>query len=109
VSFDQLPCPEIDTSGLDMKRIDEAFSKVGKVSDSNMLETLHILVPYNNHLVCSNGGLILFGQDKYRKKYFPNTEVRCARFQGNKKVNFIDQYDAQGTAARNGGRCASKG
>ncbi|MCB1074301.1 MAG: putative DNA binding domain-containing protein [Simkania sp.] len=97
VSFDQLPCPEIDISGLDMNRIDNAFTKVGKKMDANMLETLHILVPYNNRLVCSNGGLILFGQDKYRKKYFPNTEVRCARFQGDKKVNFIDQYDAQGT------------
>lgn len=97
VSFDQLPCPEVDHLGLDMKRVNEAFFKVGKAIDSNMLETLHILVPYNNRLVCSNGGLILFGQDKYRKKYFPNTEVRCARFQGDKKVNFIDQYDVQGT------------
>ncbi|MCB1082654.1 MAG: hypothetical protein KDK63_05870, partial [Chlamydiia bacterium] len=97
VSFDQLPCPEFDASGLDMTRIEEAFAKVGKVVDTNVLETLHILVPYNNRLVCSNGGLILFGKEKYRKKYFPNTEIRCARFQGEKKVNFIDQYDVQGT------------
>ncbi len=98
VSFDQLPCPEVDASGLDYQRISKAFSKVGKNNvDSSVLERLHILVPYNNRLVCSNGGLILFGQDKYRKQYFPNTEIRCARFQGEKKVDFIDQYDFQGT------------
>jgi len=82
---------------LDMKRLNEAFSKVGKAVDPHMLETLNILVPYNGNLVCSNGGLILFGQDKYREKYFPNTVVRCARFQGNKKVDFVDQYDSEGT------------
>ena len=61
-----------------------------------MLETLNILVPYNGKLVCSNGGVILFGQDKFRNKYFPNTVVRCARFRGEKKVDFIDQYDSEG-------------
>ena len=97
VSFDHLPCPEIDISGLDMKRLEETFSKVGKVVDPHMLETLSILVPYNGNLVCSNGGLILFGQDRYRQKYFPNTVVRCARFRGSEKVDFIDQFDSEGT------------
>lgn len=97
VSFDQLPCPDIDISGLDMGRLNKEFAKMEKKIDQCTLETLGIVVPYNGELVCSNGGLILFGKDNYRKKYFPNTEVRCARFQGEEKVNFIDQYDVKGT------------
>lgn len=96
-SFDQLPCPGIDVSGLDMDRIKQAFSNVDRKIDQKKLETLGILVPYADKLVCSNGGLILFGQDQLREKYFPNAKVRCARFQGTDKVDFIDQYDCEGT------------
>jgi len=96
-SFDQLPCPDIDISGLDKRRIKQAFSSVGRKVDQNKLETLGILVPYSGKLVCSNGGLILFGQDQLRERYFPNAKVRCARFQGADKVDFIDQYDSEGT------------
>ncbi len=96
-SFDQLPCPEINISGLDMDRIKQAFSNVNRKINQKELETLGILVPYAGKLVCSNGGLILFGQDQLRERYFPNTKVRCARFQGSDKVDFIDQYDCEGT------------
>jgi len=97
VSFDQLPCPKTSNSSLDTERIKKAFSKIGKKMNQKTLETLGILVSYNGKLVCSNGGLILFGKDEFRKNYFPNSEVRCARFQGEDKVHFIDQYDVQGT------------
>lgn len=97
ISFDQLPCPDVDVNGLDMNRIKQAFSNVGRKIDKKKLETLGVLVPYANKLVCSNGGLILFGQDHLREKYFPNTTIRCARFQGKDKVDFIDQYDCKGT------------
>ena len=96
-SFDQLPCPEADINGLDMKRIKQAFSNVGRKINQKELETLGILVRYSGKLVCSNGGLILFGQDELREKYFPNAKVRCARFQGTDKVDFIDLYDCEGT------------
>lgn len=96
-SFDQLPCPDVGVDGLDMNRIKQAFSKVGRRVDKKELESLAILVPYAGRLVCSKGGLILFGQDQLREKYFPNATVRCARFQGIEKVDFIDQYDCEGT------------
>lgn len=96
-SFDQLPCPDVDIRGLDMDRITQAFSSVGRKMDKKELETLGILIPYAGKLVSSNGGLILFGQDELRNKYFPNATVRCARFQGTDEVDFIDQYDCQGT------------
>src|ERR1700722_16867599 len=97
ISFDQLPCPDIDVSGLDKDRIKQAFSNVDRKIGQKELETLGVLVPYAGKLVCSNGGLMLFGQDHLRERYFPNTKVRCARFQGSDKVDFIDQYDCEGT------------
>lgn len=96
-SFDQLPCPDVDASGLDMSRIKQAFLSVGRKIDKKGLETLGVLVPYAGKLVCSNGGIILFGHDELRARYFPNSQVRCARFQGADKVDFIDQYDCKGT------------
>lgn len=97
ISFDQLPCPDIDVNGLDMSLIRQAFSNVGRKVDHKKLVTLGILVPYSGKFVCSNGGIILFGQDEVRERYFPNAKVRCARFQGTDKVDFIDQYDGEGT------------
>jgi ATP-dependent DNA helicase RecG len=32
-----------------------------------------------------------------RKKHFPNATIRCACFAGTDKVDFIDQYDPEGT------------
>lgn len=92
-SFDQLPCPDVGVDGLDMSRVKQAFSNVGRRVDKKELETLGILVPYAGQLVCSKGGLILFGQDQLREKYFPNATVRCARFQGTEKVDFIAVKD----------------
>lgn len=80
-----------------MDRIKQAFANVDRKINQKKLETLGILVPYADKLVCSNGDLILFGQDQLRERYFPNTKVRCARFQGTDKVDFIDQYDCEGT------------
>jgi ATP-dependent DNA helicase RecG len=96
-TFDHLPCPHVPASGLDQERISKAFSSIKMKIDQSKLESLGILVPYSGKLVCSNGGLILFGKDEWREKYFPNTKVRCARFQGTNKVDFIDQYDCEGT------------
>lgn len=43
VSFDQLPCPDTDITGLDMQKIEHVFSEIGqKVKQSN-LETLGVL------------------------------------------------------------------
>ena len=97
VSFDQLPCPDTDLESLDIERVKQAFANISREVGLNELETLRILVPYSGKLVCSNGGLILFGHDHLRERYFPNTTVRCARFRGTEKVDFIDQYDVQGS------------
>lgn len=97
VSFDQLPCHDIDIQGLDLQRIERAFANTGRKIDHHKLTSLGILVPYSGKLVCSNGGIILFGQDHIRHRFFPNSVVRCARFAGEEKVDFIDHLDIEGT------------
>lgn len=97
ISFDQLPFPMVDSSGLNMEKIEQAFARVGQKITKNKLETLGILVPYSGKKVCSVGGLILFGQDHLRMQHFPNSEVRCARFRDTTRCTFIDQYDVTGS------------
>lgn len=97
VSFDELACPTCEKSVLDMKKIEGEFSKIGQKVTKKTLETLKILVPYNGKLVCSNAGIILFGKSDVRYKYFSSTEVRCARFQGESKKDFVDQLDIEGS------------
>lgn len=93
ISFDQLPCPETDVSSLDMSRIEQAFSDAGRKINLQELETLGILVSFDGKLVCSNGGVILFGNDQIRNRHFPNARVRMARFKGVDNVDVSDQYD----------------
>ncbi len=45
----------------------------------------------------SNGGLILFGLDDVRQRYFPDARVSCARFRGTDKSEFIDRIDIAGS------------
>jgi len=97
VSFDELACPACDKASLDMKKIEVEFAKVGKKVTNKTLETLKILVPYNGKLVCSNAGILLFGKSDVRREYFSNSEVRCARFQGESRKDFIDQLDIEGS------------
>jgi len=48
-------------------------------------------------LSVSNGGLILFGLDDVRQRYFPDARVSCARFRGTDKSEFIDRMDIVGS------------
>ncbi len=96
-SFDQLPCHGTNIDSLEIDMLKEVFSQIGQRINTSKLETLGLLVSHGGKLVCSNGGIILFGKKELREKYFPNTTVRCARFKGVDKVDFIDQYDVDGS------------
>jgi ATP-dependent DNA helicase RecG len=97
ISFDQMPCLGTDMRDLDMEKISQMFEQVDKKIDENKLISLGILVPYSNKLVCSHGGLILFGHKEIREKCFPNSTVKCARFLGVEKEEFLDRYEVEGT------------
>ena len=96
VSFDQMPCPEIDKNALDLKYVQDVFKPIKKSIDRNKLETLGLIVPYAGKNVLSNGCVILFGPEKYRNQYFPDARVSCARFRGTDKSDFIDRLDIEG-------------
>ncbi|MDF2577302.1 MAG: hypothetical protein K0S74_786 [Chlamydiales bacterium] len=97
IFFDQQACLETNSNDLDMKKIKQAFASEDRKIDQHKLIGLGVLVEYSQKLVCSNGGVVLFGKDQIRKGLFPNTIVRCARFAGIEKVDFIDQYEVEGT------------
>ena len=97
VSFDQMPCGEIDKNHLELKKVQSVFIPVNKSIDSEKLETLGLIVPYAGKKVLSNGGVILFAREKYRNQYFPDARVSCARFRGTDKSDFIDRLDIEGS------------
>ena len=97
LSFDQMPCPDVSADDLDAGKVGRFFSQLGRDVSQEHLETLGVLVPQGGRLVPSHGGLILFGSDAARRRLFPEAEMRCARFRGTDKVEFIDRLDLEGT------------
>ena len=97
LSFDRLPCSEGTPADLDMKKIRAAFAESGRRVSEQKLESLGLLVPYGGRHVPSNGGVILFGREAIRARFFPDANVGCARFQGTDKVEFLDRLDLEGT------------
>ena len=96
-SFDQLPCPDLSIKALDIEKVQRVFSVTGQQIDEKKLESLGLLVPHAGGLSVSNGGLILFGMDDVRQRYFPDARVSCARFRGTDKSEFIDRIDITGS------------
>ncbi|RLB82320.1 MAG: hypothetical protein DRH17_06340 [Deltaproteobacteria bacterium] len=95
-SYDQTPCPDLSVGDLDMEKIHRAFATVGRKIDKQKLESLGVLVAYAGRRVLSYGGVILFGTDTARQRYFPDARVSCARFRGTDKAEFIDRMDIDG-------------
>jgi len=95
-SFDRLPRPELTSKNLDLTLIEQAFQPTTQKITEAKLVSLGVLVPYGEHMVPSNGGLILFGSKESREYYFPDARVSCALFDGTEKVNFLDRLDIEG-------------
>ncbi len=95
--FDQLPCVGAELEDLDIQDARKAFSDVGRDLEESKLESLGVLIRYGRHLIPSNGGMILFGRDGVRQRFFPDAQVRCACFAGPDKVEFLDRLDIEGT------------
>lgn len=96
-SYDQHPCPELSMENIDIKKIQRVFSASNRKIDENKLASLGLFVSHAGGFVVSNGGLILFGVNEARERYFPDARVSCARFRGRDKTEFIDRLDIAGT------------
>jgi|GEM_PF-195529 len=97
LAFDQLPCAGAELGDLDQEAAQRAFTSVGRDVDTARLESLGVLVRYGRNLLPSNGGMILFGREEARQRFFPDAHVRCARFVGTTKAEFLDRLDVEGS------------
>ena len=96
-SFDQLPCHDLSIKALDIEKVQRVLTVTGRQINVKKLGSLGLLVPHAGGLSVSNGGLILFGLDDIRQRYFPDARVSCARFRGTDKSEFIDRMDIAGS------------
>ena len=97
LAFDELPCVGAEVTDLDMEAVRTLFSAVEKEISDVELETLGIVTRYGESLIPSNGGVILFGSPGARRRYFDDARIRCARFAGSDKAEFLDRLDLEGS------------
>ena len=95
-SFDKTPCESTSESDLDKDRIKSIYANRGRDIDTSKLISLGILTKKGKRIVATNGGIILFGLPEARETYFPYAEVRCARFKGISRAEFIDRLNIEG-------------
>ena len=89
-TFDEELCFTANEEDINIDLITELFKPHRKVKESD-LYTLDILSKDQNHPMPTNGGVLLFAQD--REKYFPDAWIQAGRFQGKDKAYIIDNYE----------------
>lgn len=94
--FDKSPCDHVTEADLEKKCIKAIFSRRDSKIDVPKLISLGILTRRGKRVVATNGGVILFGKPEIRQMYFPFAEVRCARFSGTTRAEFIDRLNIEG-------------
>ena len=94
--FDKIPCDNTAESDLDMELIYKTFAKRNIEIDTAKLLSIGILAQKGKRVVVTNAGVILFGKPEVRQRFFPFAEVRCARFAGTTRAEFIDRLEIEG-------------
>lgn len=94
---DNMPCGNTSESDLDMDLIHRIFAKHHTQIDTSKLLSIGILAQKGGRIVARNGGVILFGKPEIREKFFPFVEVKCARFAGTIRAEFIDRLEIEGS------------
>ena len=89
--FDETPYIEGEVSDLDWDAINDSFHQVHKKVTMPIAESLGLVVKNGSTELPSYGGILLFGKD--RLTLFPEAIIRCARFLGNTRVQFLDAAD----------------
>ena len=94
-TFDQLPCHGTNKMDLSFDLIEKTFKVVGKTIDTQNMISLGLLIQYENQIIPSNGGIILFGNMDKRLEEFPDARISCALFSGVDKEVFLDKLDIE--------------
>lgn len=89
--FDETPFIGGKVSDLDWDAINDSFNQVHKKVTMPIAESLGLVIKNGNAELPSYGGILLFG--KNRLKIFPEAIIRCARFLGNTRIDFLDTAD----------------
>ena len=95
-SFDLLARAGVVLANLDKRRLKDAFEGDGVPVRAAKLEALGVLTRYQGKVVATNAGVILFGQDAVRRRYFRDARVEGARFAGSSRAADIeDLFDPE--------------
>ena len=89
--FDEQPCTEINSEGIDFRAASEFFAAVSRPLTLPKQKSLGLVIEYGGREVPTQGAFILFGKD--RRRFFPDATIRCARFRGTDTSRFIDQTE----------------
>lgn len=95
--FDKMPCDNTSEADLDMDLIYRIFAKHHTQIDTSKLLSIGVLAQKGKRVVVTNGGIILFGKPEIRERFFPFAEVKCARFAGTTRAEFIDRLEIEGS------------
>ncbi len=95
-AFDQRPMPELDSEAVDFGAASELFAPARELRRED-LQTLRLLVPYQDRLVPTVGGVLICGRD--RLAHFPDAWIHAGRFGGADKARIIDQARISGPLA----------
>jgi len=90
--FDEQPIPELDSEALDFRAASESFAPVRKLRRAD-LETLRLITTHQGRKVPTVGGMLLFGSERERERYFPDAWIQAGRFRGTDKSRIVDQLE----------------
>ena len=89
-TFDEQPMPALNSEALDFRVASESFGHVRQLHPAD-LPTLRLVTNYQERLVPTVGGMLLFGRD--RERHFPDAWIQAGRFDGTDKRNIVDHAE----------------
>jgi len=90
-SFDELPCPQTTLADIDHATIQNMLSPIFGDITEKQYESLNIALRQYDKLYPTNGGILLFSQN--RDKWFPDATIACVCFADTTCEEIIDQQE----------------
>ncbi len=88
-TFDEEFCSESNSEAIDFRAASECFAEIRKLKRSD-LHALSILGKQNSKELPTNGGILLFGEN--RLQIFPDAWIQLGRFKGTNKDVIVDTH-----------------
>jgi ATP-dependent DNA helicase RecG len=94
--FDEEARTDVTLSDLDSTRLHQALDPWNVPVTEEKLENLGVLTAYQGRTVATNGGVILFGPDRLRRRLFADAHVEGVRFAGTTRAgDILDTFDGE--------------